>query len=84
MPQKKSAIKHLKQTKKRTARNKQIKNRLKDAIKSLDKLVIEKKIDEAKALLPKLAKMLDKAAKSNVIAPNKAKRFKSKLAKKVK
>ena len=84
MPHTKSAIKHLHQTIKRTARSKQIKSRIKEAIKELHKLISEKKEAEAKALIPKLSKMLDKAAKTHVIHKNKANRFKSKLTKKVK
>lgn len=83
MPHKQSAKKHLRQTKKRTARNKQTKERIKDAVKKIEKLVVDKKLDEAKALLPKLTKMLDKAAKTRVIHTNKARRFKSKLTSKV-
>ncbi|HKC69670.1 MAG TPA: 30S ribosomal protein S20 [Bacteroidia bacterium] len=40
--------------------------------------------EEATALLPKVASMLDKLAKRNVIHKNKASNLKSKIAKKVK
>ena len=79
-----AAIKAQRQTQKRTARNHQIKERLKDMTKMLGKLVSEKKITEAKAALPKFYKMLDKAGKERTIHPNKANRLKSAWAKKIK
>lgn len=78
-----AAIKAQRQTKKRTARNRAIKERIKDATKALGKLVAEKKIAEAKAALPKLYKLLDKAAKEHTIHQNRANRLKSAWAKKV-
>lgn len=78
-----AAIKAQRQTKKRTARNHQIKERIKDATKSLGKLLAAKKVDEAKAALPKLYQLLDKAAKERTIHPNKAARRKSGWTKKV-
>ncbi|KKU73285.1 MAG: 30S ribosomal protein S20 [Parcubacteria group bacterium GW2011_GWA2_47_26] len=77
----KAALKGIRQTKKRTARNRQVKERIKDALKALGKLVAAKKIDEAKAMLPKLYKMLDKAAKMQIMPKNKAERLKSRWAK---
>jgi len=44
-------------------------------------LISQKKIKEAKELLPKIYKALDKAAKTGVIKENKAARKKSKIAK---
>ncbi len=46
------------------------------------KLIEGDKIEEAKKMLPKAYKLLDKAAKVNLIKKNKAAREKSKLAKK--
>lgn len=77
----KAGFKSIRQTKKRTARNHQVKERIKDVLKALGKLVIAKKLDEAKAMLPKLYKMLDKAAKMHIIPANKAGRLKSRWAK---
>ena len=79
-----AAIKAQRQTQKRTARNRHIKERIKDATKSLGKiLLVEKKTADAKAALPKLYQMLDKAAKERTIHPNKAARLKSAWMKKV-
>lgn len=78
-----AAIKHLRQTVKRTAKNKKIKERIKDSIKSLQKLVVDKKIADAKAALPKFVQLLDKAAKRHVLHRNRANRLKSAWMKKV-
>lgn len=78
-----AAIKAQRQTKKRTARNRQVKERIKDAVKSLAKLVAAKKTDEAKTALPKFYQILDKATKERTIHPNKAARLKSAWMKKV-
>ena len=48
-----------------------------DAIKSSDK-------KEAKALMPKAQKEIDKAVKSNIITKNTAARYKSRLVSKIK
>ncbi|RLG15095.1 30S ribosomal protein S20 [Candidatus Pacearchaeota archaeon] len=47
------------------------------------KLIENGKIEEAKKMFPKVHKLLDKAAKVNLIKKNKAARDKSKLAKKL-
>lgn len=78
-----AAIKAQRQTKKRTARNRAVKERIKDAVKALGKLLAAKKTDEAKAALPKFYQLLDKAAKERTIHPNKAARLKSAWMKKV-
>jgi len=49
------------------------------AIKNLKKLVGEKKIKEAKAYIPQVQKILDKAVKTGLIKLNKASRTKSRL-----
>lgn len=78
-----AALKAQRQTKKRTARNRQVKERIRDALKSLGKLLAAKKTDEAKAALPAFYQLLDKAAKERTIHPNKANRLKSAWMKKV-
>ena len=75
MPVIKSAKKKLRQDKKRTARNKQLKNLLKAGIKTAQR----KPTDEN---LRKAFKVIDKAAKAKIIHPNKAARIKSRLVKK--
>lgn len=81
MPKKKAAKKHLRQSEKRRIRNLKYKKEIKRKIKEFKKLIAERKKEEAKSLLPKIYKILDKAAKVNVIKKGKAARLKSKLTK---
>jgi len=72
MPIKKAASKHLRQTKKLTAKNTAVKNKLKAAVKAARKAMAGK--DKGKA-------SLDKTAQNKVIKKNKASRLKSRLTK---
>ena len=81
MPIIKSAKKALRQSQKRRARNIQRKRKIKDLIKEVRNLVSQKKMEEAKKLLPQLYKALDKAAKTGVIKKNTASRKKSRVTK---
>lgn len=81
MPITTSAKKALRQNVRRRAKNLAKKEAYKKAVKSLRSFVAEKKIDEAKKILPSVYKALDKAVKTNVIARNKAARLKSRLTK---
>ncbi|MBZ9578015.1 30S ribosomal protein S20 [Patescibacteria group bacterium] len=81
MPITKSAKKALRQNVKRRARNLVYKKKMKDLIKKVRTLVLEKKIEQAKKLLPQVYKILDKAAKVNVIKKNTADRKKSRITK---
>lgn len=78
-----SALKELRKSLKRRARNLILKNRIKELKKNILKLVAEKKFDEAKKLLPLFYKAVDKAKKVHYIHKNKAARLKSAIAKKV-
>lgn len=80
MPITSSAKKALRQNRTRRSRNMQKKEAYKKLVVSYRKLIAGKKVDEAKAKLPAIYKTLDKAAKTNVIAKNKASRLKSRLA----
>ena len=80
MPITQSAKKALRQNIRRRARNLHKKEAYKDAIKRYKKLIEAKKLEDAKAQLAQVYKALDKAAKTNVIAKNKASRLKSRLA----
>lgn len=80
MPNTKSAIKALRQSKTRQARNLGKKTAFKSAVKEFRRLIAAGKFDEAKQLLPKVYQKLDKAAKTGVIKKNKAARLKSKTA----
>lgn len=81
MPITKSAKKALRQNITRKKRNVQRKDKVKRLIKEAKKLMAQKKIDEAKNLLPRIYKALDKTAKVGVIKKNTASRKKSRLAK---
>lgn len=84
MPVIKSAQKQMRQTKTRTLRNQQIKNAYKTKIKEVKKGV---GVLDTKKLQEKLSegyKLIDKAAKKNVLHKNAAARKKSQLAKLVK
>jgi small subunit ribosomal protein S20 len=77
----KSAKKAWRQSLKRKARNLIYKTKIKKLIKEVRSLVLAKKIEEAKKLLPQVYKILDKAAKVGVIKKNTAARKKSRIAK---
>jgi len=76
---KSSAQKALRQSKKRAGFNKKIINANKALKKQLRQTVLAGKKDEAQALIIKLTKALDKAAKSGIIKKNTANRNKSRL-----
>ncbi len=82
MPITKSAKRALRGSSKKKKFNVQKKIVLKKTKKDFLKLIEGDKIEEAKKMLPKAYKLLDKAAKVNLIKKNKAAREKSKLAKK--
>ena len=81
MPIKKSAKKALRQSKKRRKRNIQKKKKIKDLLKEVESLVSEKKIKEARNLLPEVYKFLDKAAKTSLLKKNTVSRKKSRITK---
>ncbi|MCK4454304.1 30S ribosomal protein S20 [Candidatus Parcubacteria bacterium] len=83
MPITKSAKKALRQNIRRRKRNLIYKNKIKDLIKKVKALLGEKKIKEAKELLPQIYKALDKSAKKGVIKKNTASRKKSRITKMV-
>lgn len=76
----KSALKRIRQTAKRTLRNKYQHKTTRNAIKALRDSSDKK---EATAMLPKVSSMVDKLAKKNIIHNNKAANLKSKLTKHV-
>ena len=83
MPNLQTSIKDLRQTKKRTVFNDRLRNRVKRATKRFETLLEEEKYDEAQKALPQVYKVLDKAAKKNVIKEGNASRRKSRLASKL-
>ncbi len=80
MPITQSAKKALRQSSRRRSQNLKRKRAEKDAVKELRRLVVQKKMEEAKALLPKAFQALDKAAKSGALKRNTASRLKSRLS----
>lgn len=80
MPITKSAKKALRKSRRRRERNLIKIEAYKKLVAKYKKQVADKNFEEAKKLLPQVYKALDKAAKTNVIAKNKASRLKSRLA----
>jgi small subunit ribosomal protein S20 len=83
MPIKKSAMKAMRQAKKRTERNMKVKESIaylrRGARKAIEASDVKKAADVAKEVI----KAVDKAAQKKVIKKNKAARIKSRLMKKV-
>ncbi|MFH1894529.1 MAG: 30S ribosomal protein S20 [Patescibacteria group bacterium] len=79
----KSAKKALRQSLKKKLRNRTKKSGTKKLLKELAFLVSQKKAKEAKDLLPKAYKAIDKTAKAGLIKKNAADRKKSNLARSV-
>jgi small subunit ribosomal protein S20 len=81
MPITKSAKKALRGSLKKKAINDRNKKLVKESIKKIEKLVKEKKKDEAKKLLPEAYSTIDKATKKGIFKKNTASRKKSRLSK---
>lgn len=80
MPITRSAKKAHRVSLRKKAVNDRRKRTAKDAIKEIEKLVRDKRADEAKKLLPKAYAAIDKAAKRGVIKKNTASRKKARMA----
>ncbi len=83
MPIKKSAYKDLKKSSVRHLKNIAILSELKTLTKKYERLVKDKKADEAKALLTALISKISRAASKGVIHTNSASRRISRLMKKL-
>ncbi|PWB38841.1 MAG: 30S ribosomal protein S20 [Parcubacteria group bacterium] len=84
MPNKKAAIKHLRQTVKKTARNFSVKKHIKDIIKKGDKAIADGSIKEKSAeLIKSLQQSVDKAVKAGVLKPNNGNRKKARFVAKI-
>ena len=81
MPNIESAIKRMRQDRKRRVANRSKRSRMRTEIKRFRSLVSEKKLDEARALLPSVYSVIDKTAQKGVIHSNTAARYKARLAK---
>ncbi|HAQ02342.1 hypothetical protein A2467_01610 [Candidatus Nomurabacteria bacterium RIFOXYC2_FULL_36_8] len=80
MPITKSAKKALRGSLVKKAANDRSKKAIKEAVKSIEKLLKEKKKDEAKKLLPSAYSVIDKASKKGVLKKNTASRKKAQLS----
>ena len=83
MPITTTAIKALRQSGRRHARNLVKSNAYKAIVKNIKKLLAANKQEDAKKLLSSLYAAVDKAAKTNIIKKNKASRIKSRITKKL-
>ena len=81
MPITKSAQRAVRKQEIRRKRNASRKRRIKDLSKKIRGLVSENKKEEAKKMLPKFYKVIDKTTKLGSIKKNTASRRKSKMAK---
>ncbi|MSR86929.1 30S ribosomal protein S20 [Candidatus Peribacteria bacterium] len=84
MPITKSAIKAARQNIARRTRRQPFKTQMKTMIRTFTDLVTAKKLDEATALLPKVHKAVDMAAKKDIIHRNNAARKKAMFARMLK
>ncbi len=84
MPITKSAKKALRGSRRKREVNLVQKKTITDTIKKFRKLVAEKNVKEASALLPQVQKVLDKGAKRGIMKKNTASRKKSRFVKMIK
>lgn len=82
MPNIKSAVKRVKLTNEREARNTSFKSAMRSAMKDVEVKLANNDVEGAKAAYVEASKKLDKAARKNMIHKNKAARQKARLAKK--
>ncbi len=75
-----ASIKDIRKTQKRTQQNLKMKKRFRGAIKKFNSLVTEGNKKAAESYLPRVYKLVDKAAKNGVLKKNNASNQKSKLA----
>jgi len=80
MPNLKTSIKDLRQTKRRTVHNDRLRKRVKKSVKKFQDLIKEGEKESAEKSLKQANKILDKAAKKHVIKKGNASRKKSRLA----
>ncbi len=81
MPQHKSAKKRLRQTVRKTAVNKSVKSNVATQLKTIEKLIKDKKVDESMAKLKQVMSVLHKSTQRKIMHLNKASRTISKLQK---
>lgn len=79
MPIKHAALKQIRKDRKRRQRNQAVQSELKTLTRRLAELLTAQKLDEARAMVSRLAKKYDHAASRRIIHPNTAARTKSRL-----
>lgn len=83
MPNTKQALKRMKVTAKRTARNRRVKSMVKTAVRRFNDTLVQGDLEAARERLVVATKVIDKAAAKGVIHKNAAARKKSRLAKRL-
>lgn len=76
----KASLKDIKQSAVRNERNRYFRSTMRTAIKKMRSLVEEKKMDEARAALPRTCSVIDKCVTKGIVHRNAAARYKSRLA----
>jgi small subunit ribosomal protein S20 len=79
-----SALKRVRQDKKRTEYNRQNRSRLRHQIRAMRRAITSKDAKAVAALLPATFSLIDRSAKSGIIKQNTAARYKSNLQLRVK
>jgi len=75
----KSAEKRIRQSEKRRIMNRQARSQMRTEIKKFRSLLSEKKVDEARGMLPDVYGVIDRTARKGIIHRNTAARYKSRL-----
>ena len=81
MPNIKSAVKRMRQSEKQRLANRSRRSKMRTTIKKFRRLVEERKVEEARVLLPTVFSVIDKTARLGSIHANTAARYKSRLSK---
>lgn len=81
MPRERTAYKELRKTKKRHVKNISARTELKTLKKGFERLIAEKKLDEARKKLPLLVSKIDRAVSKGILKKNTASRQISRLSK---
>lgn len=83
MPNKPAAVKSLRQNQKRRDFNRQMKSRMKTAIKNIEVAISEHKTEQIKQDLQKTVSVIDRTAQKGIIHEKKAARLISRLTRQV-
>ncbi|MFA6909283.1 MAG: 30S ribosomal protein S20 [Patescibacteria group bacterium] len=79
MPNKQASYKHLRQTKRRTVHNLEIKRNINRLLKNSRILLVQKNKEKSAASINETVKALDRAARKGILKKNTASRLKSRL-----